>query len=159
MEFNRVEIRRIMLAVNRIDGLYAQAARRMGLKENTLSLLYALDDGAPHTQKQICEEWLIPKTTINTVVKECVANGYVTLAPGEHSHEKLICLTERGKGYAQAVLTQVYSVEQRAMLNTAELHSPDFVDAIERFSSQLKSGFEQCFMERKDNETNHKDGP
>lgn len=74
----------------------------MGLKENTLSLLYALDDGAPHTQKQICEEWLIPKTTINTVVKECVANGYVTLAPGEHSHEKLICLTERGKGYAQA---------------------------------------------------------
>ena len=65
-----------MIAVNKIDGLYYFAAKKLGLKANSLALLYALDDGQPHSQKRICEEWLIPRTTINTVVKECVAKGF-----------------------------------------------------------------------------------
>ena len=75
----REEIRSIMLSTNKIDGVYYLLSRRMGLKANTLALLYALDDGKVHSQKQICEEWLIPKTTLNTIVRECVAEGYIKI--------------------------------------------------------------------------------
>lgn len=75
MEDKNEQIRKIMISINRIDGVYYQWARGIGLKDNMLSLLYALSDGKPYTQKQICDEWLIPKTTINTVIKECVANA------------------------------------------------------------------------------------
>ena len=66
MENYREQLRLLTQAMNQIDGLYYQAARKLGVKDNTLALLYALDDGKPHSQKQIGEEWLIPKTVSYT---------------------------------------------------------------------------------------------
>ena len=68
-------ILRLTDAINKIDGAYYFCAKHMGIKENTLAVLFALDDGKPHSQTQIAREWLIPKTTVNTVVKELTAEG------------------------------------------------------------------------------------
>ena len=46
-------VRRLGMAAVRMDGAYYMCAKKFGVKENMLDLLYALDDGAPHTQKQI----------------------------------------------------------------------------------------------------------
>ena len=70
LEQKRAYINRLWACTNIIDGLYYQCARTLGLKDNALALFYALADGQPHSQKQICEEWLIPKTTVNTVIRE-----------------------------------------------------------------------------------------
>ena len=93
MDKNVEMIRRIMLAVTRVDGAYYYFSKKLGMKENVLTLLYALDDGEQHSQKQICQDWLIPKTTLNTSVKELVKYGYVTLKPAEVTSEKTIALT------------------------------------------------------------------
>ena len=85
-------LRRLYLATNRIDGGYYFFARGAEVKENVLALLYALDDGQPHTQAEIARDWQIPKTTVNTNVKELVAAGYATLEHGE-CREKIITLT------------------------------------------------------------------
>lgn len=138
MNQNRKEIRRIMIAVNVIDGIYAIIAKKSGIKENTLALLYALDDGKPHSQKEICEQWLIPKTTLNTIVKECVEKGYIFLNANEHKKEKEICLTETGKEYAGRILNQIYALEQQAMERTLENNSPEFVKGLEQFADNLK---------------------
>ena len=79
MAQDREQVRQLMAAINRIDGIWYLLAKKSGVKVNTLSLLFALDDGLPHTQKQICEEWIIPRTTINTVVQECAQMGYLEL--------------------------------------------------------------------------------
>lgn len=134
----RNEIRRIMIAVNVIEGAYEMIAQKTGVKENTLALFYALDDGKPHSQKKICEEWLIPKTTLNTIVKECVENGYIVLNADHHKKEKEICLTERGKEYAKAILDQVYNLEEAAMKRTLKAASPEFIQALEQFTANLK---------------------
>lgn len=81
------EIRRFMLAINKIDGVYYYFAKKMGINENTLAVLYALDDGQPHSQKQICRQWLIPKTTISTIIKELIDIGYVNLVPEAHKRK------------------------------------------------------------------------
>lgn len=134
----RSMVRRVMISVNIIDGIYAIAAKKIGIKENTLSLLYALDDGNPHSQKEICEQWLIPKTTINTVVKECVDVGYIVLVNDGHKKEKTICLTNKGREYAKKVLDQVYEVEDNAMKKSLETFDPEFVKALEKFATHLK---------------------
>ena len=82
---NQGNIRKIMISVNRIDGIYYRLAKRIGIKENTLSLFYALSDGQPHSQKEICDEWLVPRSTINTIVRECVEKGYVRFQRSAHS--------------------------------------------------------------------------
>ena len=42
MNNTRTEIRRLMIALNKIDGIYYLIAKKSGTKENMLSLLYAL---------------------------------------------------------------------------------------------------------------------
>ncbi|HCS76041.1 MAG TPA: MarR family transcriptional regulator [Clostridiales bacterium] len=138
MKDYREEIRRIMISVNVIDGIYAIGAKKIGIKDNTLSLLYALDDGKPHSQKEICEHWLIPKTTINTIVKECVDIGYIVLVASNHTKEKEIRLTDKGQEYTRTILNQVYELERRAMEKTLASYSPEFVQAIEQFTAYLK---------------------
>ncbi len=130
-------IRRLILSINKIDGNYYFCARKLGVKENTLALLYALDDGKPHSQKQICEDWLIPKTTINTIVKELVRAGYLTLLPGEKPREKQLLLTQSGKAYNRALLEKIYSTEQEALKQTLQKFSPEFIDAFDCFASCL----------------------
>lgn len=127
-----------MISVNVIDGIYAIGAKKIGIKDNTLSLLYALDDGKPHSQKEICEHWLIPKTTINTIVKECVDAGYIVLDASNHTKEKEIRLTDKGQEYTRTILNQVYELERRAMEKTLASYSPKFVHAIEQFTAYLK---------------------
>ncbi|MDD3174183.1 MAG: helix-turn-helix domain-containing protein [Herbinix sp.] len=139
----RNEIRRLMIAVNQVEGLYYSAAKKLGVKENTLTLLYALDDGKSHSQKQICVEWFIPRTTINTIVKECVDAGYIKLVSEEHSKEKKVAITDKGKIYAQTVLQAIYHAEQNAMTATLTKFTPDFVEVMEQFVAHLQKEIEQ----------------
>ena len=137
MQDNRVEIRDVMISINVITGIYSLMAKKIGIKENTLTLLYALDDGKTHSQIEISREWLIPKTTLNTIVKECTATGLVRLAPEEHTHEKRICLTETGRKAARSALNLVYALEQKAYEDTLQTHSPDFSAALQTFTESL----------------------
>ena len=141
MDETMERVRSIMIGINRIDGLYYLSAKRTGLKENTLALLYALNDGKRHTQTQISEQWLIPKTTINTVVKECVEQGYVSFEPGEHRREKTLFLTPAGKAYADALLSDLYQMECTALKKTLERYPADWIDALSEFAAQLTAAF------------------
>ncbi|RKI40430.1 MarR family transcriptional regulator [bacterium D16-51] len=47
------------------------------MKENTLLLLDILSDKEQHSQKQICDDCHIPRTTLNTIIKECVKSEFV----------------------------------------------------------------------------------
>ena len=147
MEKTLAELRRLMLATTKKDGAYYQFSRRLRIKENVLVLLYALDDGKPHSQKQICEDWLVPKTTINTNVKELVRAGYVMLYPGAGTREKIIGLTDAGKAYTEQIMRRVYEAEQAAMKRTLQQFSPQFVDAIDFFADCLHNEFQQRLTE------------
>ena len=144
MEDFRSLSRRFVTACNTSDGAYYRWARRSGVTEHTLSLLYALDDGLPHSQKQICEEWGIPKTTINTVVRSCREAGYVTLEamPGA-PRERQVCLTAAGRAYAGRVLGELCRAEDAAMAATAARFGPEFVDAVEFLAARLKEVLEE----------------
>lgn len=136
-------IRRLMTATNKIDGAYYFLARKLNIKENTLALLYALDDGKAHSQKQISDEWLIPKTTINTTVKELINSGYIELLPEEHTREKTIKLTESGKIYTNKILKTVYEAENQALIKTVNKFGTEFIEAFDFFSDNLCNEFKK----------------
>lgn len=140
MTDDRADIRRLMIALNQIDGIYYYIAKKAGTKGNMIFLLYALSDGQPHSQKQISEEWLIPKTTINTVVKECIQKGYVKVSALEKKEKKLE-LTETGKQYTQTILAPLFETEHRALDQTIKNYSPDFIEALEYLSCRLIQQF------------------
>lgn len=148
MKDKDAQIRRIMLSLNRIDEIYYRWGRRVGLKENLLALLYALSDGGHYTQKQISEEWLIPKTTINTLVRECVQSGYIVLRHEPHTREKLLCLTDAGREYTERVLRQLKQAEARAFDETVKKCGPDITRVFEEFADRLKEACEASEPEK-----------
>ena len=134
--------RRLILATTRMDGAYYYFARRSGVPENLPALFYALADAEPHSQKEICEDWLIPKTTINTLVREQVAAGRLTLRAGK-GREKLLCLTEEGRAYAEEVVSPLFAAECAALERTLEAHDAAFVAAVEAFTDALWDEYEK----------------
>lgn len=142
MTNEREAIRRIMISINKIDELYERVQRKAGVKGNTVWVLYALDDGKPHSQKQIYEEWLIPKTTLNTIVKELESNGYVRMETiSGQRREMHIYLTEAGKKYARQVLDSFYQAEEEAysQIDNADILSGE----LENFCQKLGTAFDR----------------
>lgn len=134
-------IRRMMIVVNRIDGVYDRMASKLGVKLNMICLLYALDDGSPHSQRQLSEDWLLPRTTFNTITKECIERNYVTLEPipGKR-RERNIVLTDTGRAYARECLDGIYRAEEKAF---ADSHIDEkHVESFEEFCEKLKDAFE-----------------
>lgn len=152
MDQNYETVRRIMLATNKIDGVYYLLARNYGINENTLAFLYALDDWKPHSQKEICDEWIIPRTTINSIVKNMLSEGYIAFTEEHHAKEKMIVLTEKGRKYTEKLLIDIYRAEEQAIIDTLQNFSPEFVTALEYFSSRLQAGFEEI-VRKKDERT------
>lgn len=136
MTEKRAQARRIVVAMNRIDAMYAMISRALGSRANTAWLLYALDDGQPHSQKQLCGEWLFTKTTLNTTVKRCEAAGYITLEaiPGRR-HELALRMTEAGRGYARQLLDEIYRIEEEALDAVGE--PGDFLATLEGYADRI----------------------
>ena len=97
-----------------IDGYYTMYAKRYRVKENELWILYALNDGNEHSQIEISQNWDIPKTTINTIIKQFEKVGYVELIQikGE-KREMNIKLTKDGREYAEKLLSDLYLLEKK----------------------------------------------
>ena len=98
-----------------IDVFYTEYAKEKSVKPNLLWILYALNDGEEHSQKEICDTWDLPRTTINTIIKELEADGYVFLSQiiGE-KRELSVKLTDEGKEYASSMLQELYEIEEKA---------------------------------------------
>ena len=134
--------RRIVAATSAADGAYYRWAVRSGVTHHTLDLLYALDDGQPHSQKQICEEWAIPKTTVNTVVRSCREAGYITLEPmPDQPRQRQLCLTPAGTAYAREALAELYVLENQAMAAVVKKYGPSFVAAMALYSASCRAAW------------------
>lgn len=134
-------VRRIMLATNKVDGVYYLLGKQCGVNENTLAYLYALADEKPHSQKEISDEWIIPRTTVNSIVKSMLANGCIEFCTEMHAKEKALQLTQRGRTYAEKLFSEIFTAEGRAILSTLERYPPEFVSALEDFASCLLDEF------------------
>ena len=100
----------------RVDAVYDDFAKDSGVASPTLLwILYALNDGNEHTQREICVDWSLPKSTVNTVMTELKANGYVELEPIKGKRREMtVVLTRSGKEYADSLLAVIYEKEAKA---------------------------------------------
>ena len=102
-------------AIYHVDAVYEDFAKERGVTSPTLLwILYALNDGKEHTQREICVDWELPKSTVNTVMTELKKNGFVELIPIKGKRREMtILLTESGKAYAGSLLAGIYEKEAK----------------------------------------------
>ena len=125
-------------ALYRIDSFYDEFAKQSNVSSALLWVLYALNDGNPHTQIEISNDWELPKTTVNTVIKDIQKEGYVELVPIKGKRREMsIVLTESGKKFADDVLSELYKKEEETYKSlTAE--EQEIVMVLEKLARKLK---------------------
>ncbi len=148
----RNKAKRLILALYNIDEIYYASEKKKRLSDAELCIMYALDDGEPHSQREIAEKWLVPKTTINTITKHWENEGLLTQTPIPGKRREMqITLTETGKVYAKDIMTFIYEAEDKALQKTLEHYSDTFIEAIEYFGTSLKEAFEESNREGENN--------
>lgn len=100
-----------------MNDLYEAWARQHGLHSFSLYVLKSLyenPDGC--TQKRICEEWMLPKQTVNSILKSFEERGYTTSQVSETDRRKrLLFLTDAGAAYARGIIGELDQVEENIM--------------------------------------------
>ena len=96
------------------------------------------------TQKQICDQYLLPRQTINHVINALRDQGIlreqVSLAPGR---EKAFVLTERGESYMGPFLASMNAMETRAVLRMGPEKLAELTDLMEQYSQALRKAMEE----------------
>ena len=124
-------------AIYRLDAIYANFAKESDVSATLLWILYALNDGKPHTQKEICLSWDLPKSTVNTIIMELKKNGYIKLEPIKgQKREMTIIMTERGKHYAKIKLQLVYEKEEK-VFNELTSNDMQIVELLNKLEKML----------------------
>ena len=93
--------------------VYEKWAKAHGLSVNSLLMLSAIHEGGEDcTQRKISQRWMIPKQTINMILKDFERKGFVELLPmQEDKRNKLIRFTPAGNEYADSIISKLREVE------------------------------------------------
>ena len=125
-------------ALYHVDSFYDEFAKKSNVSSALLWVLYALNDGNSHTQIEISNDWELPKTTVNTVIKEIQKNGYVDLIPIKGKRRVMsIVLTESGQQSVDMVRADLYKkeAEEYKALSSEEYA---IVAVLEKIAKKLK---------------------
>lgn len=104
------------LATNleKIDQAYSDYARKVNFTYTELQVINLINDTPGCTQKMICDASLLPKQTVNNILKKLIENKIVILDNSTHKN-KTISFTEIGKSYTNQLLTPLREAEIKAM--------------------------------------------
>ena len=142
----RKQIAQLMVSMNRINCCYSVCCQTFNLKDSEFGLLYSLADGVPYSQKQICDEWGIPRTTLNTIIKDWKTRGLVQLEPIPGKRREMnIILTPSGQELADKVLKKIFDMENAAMEETIREFSPEFIRALRSYETRLRAHCQRLF--------------
>lgn len=103
-------------AIIKFRGIYSQWSSAHGISYNEMLVLYTIREKGFCSQKQICDNYLLPRQTINNVITGMRERGLLEHSP-KHStgREKAFVLTPKGEAYARPLLDAMDTFEGRAV--------------------------------------------
>lgn len=100
----------------KLEDFYNNFAKLCGLSDSVFWIIYTvLERQEPFTQTELCNMWCFSKQTINTALKNLVADGIIRFQPSEQNRKnKQIFLTDKGTAFAQRTVVPFMELEKRA---------------------------------------------
>ncbi len=138
----RQQMDRITVHLGKITQLYHECARAQGMTYNGMMVLGALRHNQTCTQKQIVEQWGLPKQSVNTIIKKLHSDQYVEFLPGRNNKEKLVTFTDKGKTFADKVLKPVLTMEEGVLQRIGE----EECQQLEKTTAKFSHFFEEEFL-------------
>ncbi len=119
--------------------LYDEYAKRHGMSMKTLLVLNALfyaKDGM--TQTEVCQRTFQTKQTVNLIVKNLLAEAYVTVTEvPENKRNKIVRMTEAGRAYCEQVVRHITWAEDTAMSLFSPEEQKNLIELSRTFTKNL----------------------
>ena len=107
----QARLRRFYALWRENNDIYAEWAQARGLSYFELLVILSLAEGEK-TQRQICDQWTLPKQTVHSILRAFQRQGWVTLEPMEADRRnKAVRLTPAGREKAELVIAGFRQVD------------------------------------------------
>ena len=126
------------IALSRTNGQYQKWYQEHGLNSYLIQTLYALYMEPSMSQKEISENYQMPKQTVNNTVKSLERRGYVELVPDEHDRRgRRISFTAEGREYAIRALDPVLKLDQSVVERMGVENYGSLIQLLNAYSDAL----------------------
>ena len=119
--------------------LYDEYAKRHGMMMKTLLVVNVLFYAkAGLTQKVICQRTFQSKQTVNLIIKNLLAEKYVTVTEvPENKRNKIVQMTDAGRAYCEKVVRHITWAENTAMSMFTPEQQRQLIDLSRTFTKNL----------------------
>lgn len=133
-------IKAITSAVDRTDYLYEKWAKKLGVNNYVSRIMYMLYLSEVNRQKEMVENYGMPKQPVNTVITELQKKGYIILIPDENDkRSKIIKLTQEGINYANKIVTPLLDCEIRVLKKMGTQRVEMLIDTMNQYADLLET--------------------
>ncbi len=127
-----------------MDNLYHLYAKRHGISDAHLWLLYSLYEKQEHTQREISTLWHYPPQTVNSALKSLEKRGLIALKPLPGNRKnKLVGLTQEGKAVAEQIIGPLIAAEQKAFCGLKKEEREELLSLTSRYAELLQAAIEE----------------
>lgn len=126
-----------------IETLYTEYAKRLNLSRHSMDILYLIykmqrNEIQQCTQKAICEEFDLPKQTVNTIISGFVKDGFVEFceSPEDRRH-KILQLTSQGGEFCTEIFQRLIQAEVRAFGKIPERERKQLISLLDQYKDAL----------------------
>ena len=135
---------RVNHAIIKCRGVYLQLAKRSGVNYNRMLVFYTICDYGFCTQKQMCEQYLLPRQTMNNIVSALCRAGLLTEdLTQRQGREKAYVLTAAGAAYSARHLASLNAVEERAAQVFGQERIRAMADLVMEYDRALEDALEE----------------
>lgn len=126
-----------------INNIYHIWAKRHGVQDTTLFVLYVINNTAPYcTQSQICNKLFLPKQTVSQILSGLEKDGYILKEPNtKDRRNKIIRFTEKGTHFATSILEELKLAESEAFNQMSQEQRRTIIESFELLSGSLIKSF------------------
>ena len=121
-----------------LDSMYQTIAEKHGLTFNSLMVMYILSEETDVTQKIICDEMYLPKSTVHSIVLDFMKKGLLAFSDKKIGKEKVLVLTEEGDSFAGTVMKEISKEEKGVLKYLGEEDCEKLSDISDRLLSYFE---------------------
>lgn len=127
---------------SKIQQYYIAWAKKQGVNYNILAVLYVIYKNGKCLQKNISDEWSIPKQTVNATCKSMLANGLIKQEKNDADRREIfLSFTEKGKELAVPIVESLLAIESGVLNRMGEETTELFLQMFSAYADYMEHEF------------------
>lgn len=102
--------------IARINYAYEDFAKKENINYTILAIITTIYNSNGATQKEISQNWILPKQTVNSSCQSLIEKGYLTTRKSNHDkREKYLIFTNKGINFAKPIVSKLNNIEDKVL--------------------------------------------